>query len=502
MTDAAPTSVTVVPPGQTPALDNVTLRQIVRVSVAGKKLRLRLSNEGGTDPLPVGTVHVAEAGADGAIVPGTDHVVTFDGGAASVTIPQGAPYYSDPIAMKVKALQRLAVSIYVPGALAKTYHSTWNYVSDYGNHSSENVLSGVRLIRSAAYVTAVEVVPETARYAVVTVGDSITEGAASSINAFKGWPDRLAERLAYDKAGRSWSVVNAGIGGNRLLHSMSGPDTLARLDRDVFSVPGVKKIILLEGINDIGRPFQGGFEFEGPLTVEQLIAVDKQVIARAHARGIKVIGATLTPFEGAHYYDPKGEVMRTALNSWIRDSSAFDGVIDFDAVVRDPAHPVGIKPGFNKSDHLHPNDQGYKAMADAIDLQTQSPATHHGTETRHGRFAHLALTTALTAILLTGHAAADRRSRAIAPTGSAPGASRRCRCRPAFRRRRPPPPSLLPPVPRRRSAPVVAAGPAAAGQSWQCAGGHRAFDRTGQQHRAPAGAGVGGRKAAAAALFQ
>jgi lysophospholipase L1-like esterase len=368
VTDAAPVLVPVVPTNQTPALTYVTVRQIVRVSVAGKKLRLRLTNEGGFDPLALAAVHVAEAGDDGAIVPGSDHVMTFDGGQRSVMVPQGAPYYSDPVDMPVKALQRLAVSIFVPGAVAKSGHSTWNYVSGEGNRVGETRLTDARLIRTPAYVSGVDVVPMTARYALVTLGDSITEGAASSANAFKGWPDRLAERLAADNAGRSWSVVNAGIGANRLLHNMAGPSALARLDRDVFAVPGVKKIILLEGINDIGRPFQGGFEFEGPLTVEQLIAVDKQIIARAHAHGIQVIGATLTPFEGAHYYDPKGERMRSDLNQWIR-VGAFDGVIDFDAVVRDPGHPVAIRPGFNKYDHLHPNDAGYQAMANAIDLK-------------------------------------------------------------------------------------------------------------------------------------
>jgi lysophospholipase L1-like esterase len=382
VTDAAPVSVPVVPGNQIPDLSNVTLRQIVRVSVAGSRLRLRLSNEAGTDPLVLGTVHVAEAGDDGAIIPGTDHVVTFDGGQIGVTVPQASPYVSDPVEMKVKPLTKLAVSIYVPGPVARGYHPSWNYVSGFGNRTGERVLTDVRLIRSAAYVTQVEVAADRARNVVVTLGDSITEGAGSSINAFKGWPDRLAERLAADKAGAGWAVVNAGIGGNRLLHTMAGPSALARLDRDVFSVPGVKKIILMEGINDIGRPYQGGFEFEGPLTVEQLIAVDRQIIARAHARGIQVIGATLTPYEGAHYYDPRGETMRTALNNWIRTGGAFDGVIDFDKAVQDPVHPVAIKAAYNKYDHLHPNDTGYEAMANAIDLKliTGQQERRHATQ--------------------------------------------------------------------------------------------------------------------------
>ena len=188
---------------------------------------------------------------------------------------------------------------------------------------------------------------------------------SSTENGFRSWPDRLAERLA---ANGKWSVVNVGIGGNRLLRYGAGPNALARFDRDVLSVPGVKTVILLEGINDIGRGFFPANSTE-PVTAEALEAADKQIIARAHARGIRVIGATLTPYEGAFYYDPRGEVVREALNRWILTGGAFDGVVDFAAATADPAHPTSFRTGFNLSDHLHPNDDGYQAMGDAIDLK-------------------------------------------------------------------------------------------------------------------------------------
>ena len=198
---------------------------------------------------------------------------------------------------------------------------------------------------------------------VVALGNSITEGAQSTNNAFRGWPDRLAERLAAAKS--KWSVVNAGIGGNRLLRYGTGPNALARLDRDVFAVPGVKTIILLEGINDIGRGFFAAGE---PVTAEALEAADKQIIARAHAHGIRVIGATLTPYRGAFYFMAEGETVREAVNQWIKTGGAFDGVIDFAAAVADPADPTTYRADYNLKDKLHPNDAGYQAMADAIDL--------------------------------------------------------------------------------------------------------------------------------------
>jgi lysophospholipase L1-like esterase len=350
-----------------PEMVNGTLRQIVRVSAGGKRLRLRLSNENGSDTLVLDDVHVGLAGPDGSVVPGSDHAVSFDGH-AGVTIPGSAPVLSDAVDLPTNALDKLAISIHVPGVLPRGGHSLFQYVATTpGDHTAAAQLPGVFLIRLPALVSEVEVdAPGT--NVVVTLGDSITEGAASTNNAFRGWPDRLAERLAADKAGRNWAVVNAGIGGNRLLRYGTGPNALARLDRDVLSVPGVKVLILLEGINDIGRGFSPTGPTE-PVTTEALEAADKQIIARCHEHGIKVIGALLTPYKGAGYQSDAGEAVRTALNNWIRTSGAFDGVVDFATPTGDPADPLAFAKAFNDRDHLHPNDAGYQAMANAIDLK-------------------------------------------------------------------------------------------------------------------------------------
>ena len=356
-------------PGNVPVViadsdpSNVTIRQLVRVAVAGKRIRLRLSNEADSDALTLGAVHVGAAGPDGSAIAGSDHVVTFDGKGAT-TIPASAPMLSDPIDMRVDALQKLVISIHIPGPYSRVGHSVFQYVAGQpGNHTAAATLPDQRLVRLPALVTEVDVDPVSADGVIVTLGDSITEGAASTANAFRGWPDRLAERLA--AAHSRWSVVNTGIGGNRLLRYGTGPSALARLDRDVLSVPGVKAIILLEGINDIGRGFYPPTE---PVTADALIAADKQIIERAHARGIKVYGATLTPYKGAHYYMAEGEKVRETLNGWIKTSGAFDGVVDFAPSVADKADATTFDLSFNLNDKLHPNDAGYQAMANAIDL--------------------------------------------------------------------------------------------------------------------------------------
>jgi lysophospholipase L1-like esterase len=345
-------------------LVNTTVRQVVRVSAGGQRLRLRFSNEGGADAVTLGSVHVAKAGADGAIIPGSDHAVTFEG-QSNVVMPPSAPVLSDPIDLATNSLDKLYVSIHLPGPVsARATRALFQYVAGTpGDFTGAATLPQVKLMRVPVFLTLVEVQPGKATNVLVTLGDSITEGAASTANAFRSWPDKLAERLA----SHNWAVVNAGISGNRLLRYGAGPNALARLDRDVLSVPGVKAIILLEGINDIGRGFTPAGPTE-PVTAEALEAADKQIIARAHEHGIRVIGATLTPYQGAGYASPAGETVRTELNNWIKTGGAFDGVIDFAPAVADSANPLTFAKAYNDRDHLHPNDAGYKAMADAVNL--------------------------------------------------------------------------------------------------------------------------------------
>lgn len=343
-------------------LTNVTLREVIRTSVGGERLRLRFSNEAGTEALVLGSVHVAEAGADGTIVAGSDHTVQFSGH-AGVILPPGAPVLSDAVELATRPLEKLYVSVYLPRTLAaRAQRSLFEYVAGQpGDFSSADSLPQVHLTRVPSLLTLLEVQTRRPTSVLVALGDSITEGATSTANAFRSWPDRLAERLAP----HDWAVANAGISGNRLLRYGTGPSALARLDRDVLSVPGVRAIILMEGINDIGRGSMGPSD---PATVPALEAADMQIITRAHEHGIRVIGATLTPYQGAAYASPAGESEREALNSWIRSSGVFDGVIDFAPVVAAPDNPLTFAPGYNDRDHLHPNDAGYKAMADAIDL--------------------------------------------------------------------------------------------------------------------------------------
>jgi lysophospholipase L1-like esterase len=346
--------------GSDPA--NVTIRQLARVSIAGKRIRLRFSNESSPDVLALGAVHVGLAGPDGTALPGSDRIVTFNRH-RSVLVPAGAPLLSDPVELAVKPLDRLVISTYVPGAVPRVGHTLMQYIAgETGDQTAAAQLPRQTLGRVTALVTEVDVDATSASGVVVGLGDSITDGATSTINAFRSWPDRLAERL-----NGKMGVVNTGIGGNKLLRYGTGPNALARLDRDVLAVPGVKVIILLEGINDIGRGFQTT-GVRDPITAEGLIAADRQIIQRAHDHGIKVIGATLTPYQGAGYSSPEGEQARQALNTWIKTGGEFDGVVDFAAATADPANPLTFRQGFNNTDHLHPNDAGYQAMADSINL--------------------------------------------------------------------------------------------------------------------------------------
>jgi lysophospholipase L1-like esterase len=371
-TSFTPTKVPAANPAPPPSeFDGVTVRQIVRLAQPAERLRIRVSNEYGAAPLRLGALHVALAGADGAALPGSDHAVTFSHLSGAV-IPAGAPLLSDAIDWHVPRLARLAVSIYLPDKTTPPAHRVSEYVSAPGDFTGAEVMPGAALLRSGALISEVDVVSAAAKRAVVAFGDSITEGFGSTVNEFRSWPDHLAERLAENRATRDWTVVNAGINSNRLLHDGPGSGALARFDRDVLSVPGVAAVILMEGINDIGYSTTVPPE---AVSADDIIAAYGQLVQRAHSRGIAVFGATLTPYEGAHYYAPMGEQMRHTVNDWIRSSGGFDGVIDFDAALRDPANPAQVNPSLQRGDHLHPNDSGYAAMADAVVLNLFSRAS-------------------------------------------------------------------------------------------------------------------------------
>ena len=355
-----------------PAVRNQTLRQIVRTSVGGRRVRVVLSNAFGTVPLQIGGAHVALREKDSAISSPSGRRLTFSE-RASFTIPAGAVIVSDPVDLVVAPLAELAIDIFVPGELASdasplTMHNgafQTNYISPAGNHAGMAALP-VETTTGAWFVIArVEVVAESPGAVVVAVGDSITDGTRSTADTNNRWPDHLARRLAAQR-GPAVAVLNAGIAGNRLLSegaAQAGVNVLARFDRDVLLQPGVTHVVVMEGINDIGNARQNPTP-----SAEDLIAAHRQLIARARARGLRIYGATLTPFEGAAYWTPEGEAKRQALNQWIRTSKQYDGVIDFDAVVRDPQQPTKFLPQYDSGDHLHPGDAGYKAMGDAVDL--------------------------------------------------------------------------------------------------------------------------------------
>ncbi|MET0980714.1 MAG: SGNH/GDSL hydrolase family protein [Telluria sp.] len=368
-------------PAQTQTFNDQTLRLIVHTSIGGSQVRIRVSNELGTTPLRIGAAHIARRGAGAEIMTGTDRVLTFSG-SPSITIPAGAPVLSDPVDLDVPALSDLAVSLYLPGQVqATTIHGSafqTNYVSLPGNFTGAATLPTQRTITSWPFLTEVDV-SAPGSGAIVALGDSITDGAVTTVDANRRWPDLLALRLqtTRDRLNTRLGIVNRGIGGNRLLRDpgeqpLFGRAALARFDRDVLATAGVQHLVVLIGINDIGHPGTGTIPASEAVTPQDLIAGYRQLIARAHAKGIPVYGATLTPFEGTvfpGYYTPEKEAVRQAVNNWIRTSDEFDGVIDFDRAVRDPAHPTRMLPAYDSGDHLHPNDLGMQAMANAIPLE-------------------------------------------------------------------------------------------------------------------------------------
>ena len=351
---------------------NQTVRMIVQTSIGGRRVRIQLSNAHGSTTLMVGAAHVASRDKDSTIIPASDRALTF-GGRPSCAIPAGAVMVSDPVDLDVPKLADLAVSIYLPGETGQpTMHSVGlhtTYISKAtGDFTGQAALTDTITSQSWYWLSRVEVLAPADAGAIVAFGDSITDGATSTLDTNRSWPSFLAARLQANPRTANLAVVNEGISGNRILHDLVGTNALARFDRDVLSQPGVKWVVILEGINDIGFQARPNPSPDDAVTADDLIAGLRQMIDRAHEHGIKVMGCTLTPFEGAAYYSENGETQRQAVNRWIRTGGAFDAVMDFDAATRDAADSKLIRADFNIRDHLHPNDAGYKAMADAIDL--------------------------------------------------------------------------------------------------------------------------------------
>ena len=356
------------PPPITP--NNQTLREIVRTSVGGTRARVMFANTFGTTAVNIGGASIALRDKESAIVAASVRKLTLNGRPA-FRIPAGAVVLTDAVDLQVPARADLAIDVFVPddlgaGSSLITFHNGANqtsYASAPGNHVGETDIQGGAITRSWFLLSRVEVAAAPRVGAIAAFGDSITDGTRSTPDTNNRWPDHLARRL-----GTGFAVMNVAIAGNRVLTEGNAPggfggnagvNALARFDRDVLALPGVTHVVVMEGINDIGA---------AQAAVEDLIAAHRQLVERAHARGLRIYGATLTPYEGAAYFTPEGEAKRKALNQWIRTSGMYDRVIDFEAVVRDPNAPTKMRPEFDSGDHLHPNDAGYAAMGESVDL--------------------------------------------------------------------------------------------------------------------------------------
>lgn len=355
---------------------DLTDREIVHVSAGGALVRIVLTNEFGTQPLTIAAAHIALSAGHGDISLATANALTFSGN-PSVTIPAGGMVVSDPAGLKLPAFADLAVSLFVPAQPIS--HVTLHTFADQTSYTAPGNVVGAHTLRqpteihSWPFLKGVDVLLSPDSASIVAFGDSITDGALSTQDANARWPDVLAHRLGAKKKTGRLGVLNEGIGGNRVLHDGTGPSALARFDRDVLAQAGVRYLILMEGINDIGNAQNPNHPVD-VVTAEDLIAGLDQLAARAHIHNIKVIGATLTPYVGAGYASPAGEAMRQAVNQWIRTSKDLDGVIDFDKAIQNPANPAIFNPAADSGDHLHPNDAGYKMMGNAIDLNLFTPA--------------------------------------------------------------------------------------------------------------------------------
>ncbi len=359
------------PSSSTMSFSGQTLRMIVRTSIGGNRVRVRLTNEMGSAPLVIGSAQVGLRSSGQAVVAGSNHPLTF-GGRTSVTIQPGSPALSDPVFFQVAPYSDLAISLYFPGtAMGTTIHrDAWqtNYVSTSGNFAANTTFTLSRSLASWPFLSEVDV--DGGAPCVVAIGDSITDGQGSTANQNRRWTDYLARRLQSElgTAGRI-GVVNRGIAGNRLLLDdpnalLAGRDVLERFDRDVLATPGLRAVIVAIGINDI--VYASGTALSEMR--DDLVAGYRQLIARAHARGVAILGATLPPMAGFVYYTAARESARQAVNSWLRSANEFDTLVDWDMVLRDPAAPTRLRSAYNSRDWLHPNDVGYQALANAVPL--------------------------------------------------------------------------------------------------------------------------------------
>ncbi|MGH9739741.1 MAG: SGNH/GDSL hydrolase family protein [Candidatus Acidiferrales bacterium] len=373
-------------------LHDSTLRQVVHLSIGGNEIRLWLSNRFGNTPLHIIAAHIAQAVASGSdrILPGTDKRVLFSGSPEAI-IPPHADFVSDPLPYPARALSDLAITLHIEAAPdGETGHPgsrTTSYVA-LGDFVSAPALPGAQKVEHWYFTSGIDVASSPDTRAVVVLGDSITDGHATITNANDRWTDILAKRLQSQPSARNVAVLNQGIGGNRMLDDGIGPNSLARFDTDVIAQPGVRYLIVLEGINDIGMLSRDGDvpEAEHRMLVRRMIASYEQMVWRAHTHDIEVIGGTIMPFAGSYYYHPgpASEADRQAVNKWIRAPGHFDAVIDFDKIMRDPQHPDRLLPQFDSGDHLHPSPAGYAAMGDEVPLslfrtgrEETAPDRHH-----------------------------------------------------------------------------------------------------------------------------
>ncbi|HTN87629.1 MAG TPA: SGNH/GDSL hydrolase family protein [Sorangium sp.] len=359
---------------------NATLRQVVRISGGGRQARIRFTNEYGTAPLAIGAARVGLAAPGGGIQPGSDRALTF-AGRPGATVPKGAALLSDPVDLPLPALSRLCISLYLPGSVETcTCHGSdlmpgWSISGDAV--AAATLPDRAVPLAAQALLSAVEVLSDVPAAAIVALGDSLTEGTGSTPDANRSWPDLLARRLA-DRGGPAVHVSNQGINGNRLLNDGFGASALARFDRDVLATPGLGYVVVFQGADTAisfaprdgdGPMSQFLASFPGaPVTADDVIAGYCQLIARAHGHGVKIYAATLVPYGASAVFAPEGESARQTINAWIRTSGAFDGVLDFDAVWRDPTRSSRVKDEFLAEDQLHGNDAGYQALAESIDL--------------------------------------------------------------------------------------------------------------------------------------